>query len=323
MKMKTFLIISILIIGLFLTGCKTQQEGVVITLQSPFIGGTNGLKIDFEGLRTEVFDQGEDPFDVIVKLENIGESPVSKNDVKVTLTGFNPAEFGKSVNDLMLTPDDDLIEVRKGREGERIPGQAIEVSFEDLNFGKTILGELIEFPIRADMCYTYSTEAVSKLCVRENILNPKGNGICKINEAKTIFNSGGPIQITQLTENARSKEKIAFSVKIENQGLGSVYKKTTSLDKKCNKDDRKQTNKLQLEIDTGMPGLKCTGFTAATTTGTKVQGDITLYDGTKVITCTQVVSKGDYEQIVGIKAIYDYEEKIQDTFTVRSSGDLS
>lgn len=316
MKIQKTAIIAIIIAGILITGCEQGTEKTkAVTLKSPFIGGTDGIKTEFIGLREEVFDQGTDPFDVIVKLTNKGESPVNKRDVKVKITGINPTEFGKAPKDLEKNPEDDLIETRKGNAGEIIEGQPIEITFENLNYGGKLLGD-VGFTIRADTCYTYKTEAISKLCIRESLLNPEPEGICEINENKPIYSSSAPIQITKLTENARSKDKIAFSIKIENKGTGDVYKRKS----KCDKKDRKKENKIYVEINTGLEGLKCTGLQNL---GTTSKGEVTLYDGTKTITCSQLITnKGDYEQIIGITAEYDYEETIQSQFTVKSSGEL-
>ncbi|MEM4247249.1 MAG: hypothetical protein QXF14_02920, partial [Candidatus Woesearchaeota archaeon] len=65
--------------------------------------------------------------------------------------------------------------------------------------------------------------------------------------------------------------------------------------------------------------LQCTGLT---TTGTKAEGYVTLYDKKKTVTCTQTITTStDYEQQISMEATYDYEEYKQTQITVKSSGE--
>ena len=152
--MKKILIGLLLLVALL--GCKTpgaQEIGVT----SPFIGGTQGLDVQFQDFRAEVFDGGLDPFDIIVQVENKGEAAVQQQNAEVQISGINPFEFGVDVTQLKRTLPDDLIETRKTPEGQILESPPIFVEFNGLNHITKIAGATATFPIRADLCYLYST----------------------------------------------------------------------------------------------------------------------------------------------------------------------
>ena len=133
---KNFILALLLLV--FLLGCTAGEEKSV-SLQNPFIGGDTGLQIEFQGLR-DVFDGGRDPFDIIVKLNNKGESSVPKDKVKVKLSGFNPAEFGKLEEQLARNPDEELISMKKDAQGNIQTGNPAFVEFKDLNHFSPVVG---------------------------------------------------------------------------------------------------------------------------------------------------------------------------------------
>jgi hypothetical protein len=309
-------IIATIIFLVMLTACAGgAKKGEKIDLGAPFAGGTAGLSADFIDFRSAVFDGGRDPFDVIVKLENKGEAAVAPERVRVKLSGINPAEFGKLEENLVMSPADELYAVRKDASGNVVSGGQATVEFTGLNHFSPIAGAQVAFPLRADICYTYTTEAVSKLCVRENLLAPEAGGICEISEDKETKNSGAPVQVGVIKETARGKDKISFNFEISNVGTGLIYDRGSF----CDKSTRAKEDLVYIEVDTKIPGLQCTGLT---TTGTKAEGSTKLYEGKKTITCTQTISStADFEQQVLIKVSYDYEEYKDTQITVKSSGE--
>ncbi len=308
-------IIAVMFVLALLTACEGGKAGEKVDLGAPFVGGTSGIAADFLDFRTEVFDGGGDPFDVVVKLENKGESSVQPERVRVKLSGINPAEFHKMESDLMKNTADELMPVRKDPQGNVLPGGQETVEFAGLNHYSPIAGAQVTLPLRADICYTYSTQAVSKLCVRANLLAPEAGGICEINEDKAFVNSGAPVQVGTVKESSRGKDKISFSFEVSNAGSGQIFERGSV----CDRSTRAKENKVYVIVDTGIPGLQCTGLE---TSGTKAEGFTTLYDGKKIVACTQTItSKTDYEQQISMQAIYDYEEFKQTQLTIKSSGE--
>ncbi|MBI4016478.1 MAG: hypothetical protein HY363_02175 [Candidatus Aenigmarchaeota archaeon] len=311
--MRSKYIIAVMLL-LILFSC-TKSESEALELKSPFIGGNTGLAIAFQGLRKDVFDGGRDPFDVLIRLENKGETAVKKEDVSLKLSGINPAEFSKLEEQLVKNPDDDILESRLDPAGQVLLAPPSIVEFTGLNHFAPITGASANFPLRAEVCYVYTTKAVSKVCVRSNLLNPPEEGICAINEAKPVFNSGAPIQIENVQESARAKDKIGFSFEIKHAGTGQLFEKKT----KCDRTQRKNENRAYIVVDSKMSGVTCTGLTSS---GTKAEGFVTLFDGVKLVTCTQpITTKSDYEQVISIEATYDYQEFSQTEITVKSSGE--
>ena len=306
------IIIMAIIITAIITGCQGEEQ--TVSIETPFIGGTQGISFDFEQLRADVYDAGTDPFDVTIKVENKGETDILKDNIRVTLSGINPTEFSTTENQLITTPKEDVISMRKDQMGNIQLGPPVFIDFSNLDYKGKITGTNIDFPIRANMCYLYNTKTLSKLCIRKNILTAN-EGICKINEDKPVFNSGAPIQITRLTESARAKDKIGFNFEINNMGTGTPYQRGTV----CDKTTRKNQNKVYVRVDTNMEGITCTGLENK---GTTAEGYTTLFDGVKTITCTQPVpGKLDFEQLITIETFYDYEEFKQTSITVKSAGE--
>lgn len=309
-------LIIVLMLALLLLACKPGSKKTV-QMEAPFIGGTQGLAIDFQDLRKEVFDGGSDPFEVLVKLDNKGEELVQKENVHVKLSGINPSEFGKSEADLTLNAPDDVTDMRQDPQGGTLPSQQVIVEFTGLNHKGVISGASAQFPLRADVCYLYRTKTASELCVRDNLLTPRTGGICEINADKQVFNSGAPVQVANFKEATRAKDKIGFTFEIKNVGTGNVFQRNSV----CDRTDRKNTDKVYVIVKTGLDSLQCTGLE---TSVKGAEGFVTLYGGSKIVSCSQTISSlYDYEQLVNIETIYDYEQTVQSTITVKSSGEQS
>ena len=304
-------LIIILMLALLVVACKPGDKKA-INIEAPFVGGTEGLVLEFQDFRSEVFDGGDDPFDIVVRLENKGETLVRQDNVKVRISGINPVEFSKSELDLVLNAPDDAIETRKDPQNNVLDGPPVFVEFLNLNHVNPISGATAQFPLRADVCYLYQTRAVSKLCIRENLLTPQPDGICEINEAKTVYNSGAPVQIVNFKENTRAKDKIGFTFEVANSGTGNIFQS----DSFCDRAQRRNFDKVYVIVNTGLPGLSCTGLQGT-------EGFVTLFGGNKIISCSQQIStRSDFEQLISVEAIYDYEQRVQTNLIVKNTGEI-
>jgi hypothetical protein len=288
------------IVLIFLLGCAGRSGDSKVDVQ-PFIGGTDGLEIEFLELREDVFDGGDDPFDVILKVTNKGERDVLAQDVTLSLSGVRAQEFNKREEDLRKTAPEDILALHADSEGNIYPEAPAFIEFLELNHVSSISGAAITLPLRADACYKYGTDAVSKLCIRKNLISPSADGICEIDSPKEVFNSGAPVHVGNLRESTQGRDKIRFMFDITHEGTGTIFEPGST----CELDRKK--NKVIVKVDTKIPGLTCTGL--ETRVGTYVEGIVTLYNGIKTVQCTQQMQKlSDYEQAIDIDLGYIYED---------------
>lgn len=306
-------IISVLAVALFIAACEEGGEGQSL---KTFIGGTDSLSINFatDSPPAEVYDNKAYPFPVAVEVENKGEYDVLEN-VRISIDGIDPAEFGKASNDLTKLPEDELLATKLDpTTGNVLPGTKSFVEFGDFNYQTDIIGKQ-DKTLRATLCYDYATAAQAKLCVKDNPLDISGDSeICNVRGAKTLAVSSGPIQVSGFEQTPLSKTKIRFSFVVEQKGEAteSVYKQTTD----CK--GRENENKVFLEVDTGdmSTGLQCSGLD-----GGSSSGYITLFDGKKTVICTQEIGgkTGQFEKVVSIGLKYGYEKKISTNVVVASA----
>lgn len=296
---------------LIIAACKTGERA---DIGAPFIGGTEGITMEYlqDAPPAEVFDGGDFPFDIVVKLQNKGEWLIPAANAVITISGILPAEFQKTEASMQQNPTEDLLAMRKDAEGNIIKSNPVFVEFTGFNHATSIAGATQTFPLRATACYAYGTLGNALLCSRKNILAPAANGVCLIDEDKQVFNSGAPVQVTSLREDPRAPNKIGFTFKVQYQGEGKIYERGSV----C-LDDRAVKDKVFVDVKTGLPGLRCTGLTQ----GGEASGFITLFGGEKIITCTQQIpSQSDFKFPVVIELTYDFEEDIQTDITVKSIG---
>lgn len=303
-------------IALMLAGCPSPG-GEPGELQQ-FIGGTEGVVVSYEANTPpdEAFDGGFAPFDVVVRLQNMGEQDIRSGDTTVRITGILEPEFNLKPGDLTKKVNEELIAIRQDATGKIIPGNPIFVEFREFNHVSSIAGNALDFPIRADVCYKYGTEASTQLCSRENILNPEGDGICEVTGSKPVANSGAPVQVANVDQTARSVNSITFSFEVNHVGTGSPYQE----DSVCDKTQRRFEDNVFIEVDTNVAGLSCTRLDS--TGGGRVGGFVKMFGDTTTITCTQTFSRPTDAVIPATITIgYDYEERAQTTITVKHTGE--
>ncbi len=298
---------------LLLAGCGGGSDNAQ-SAGSSFLGGTSGLLVSFEenSPPAEVLDKGNFPFDIIVKLKNSGEWDIPKEKVRVKISGILPSQFSLLDSDLLKNAPEDMPKMQKDSTGTLIDSQPVFVEFTNFDHKGAITGQQLNYPLRADVCYNYGTLAVSQLCVAENILAQKNTEICKVNEAKEVFNSGAPVQVSSLTESARSSSKIGFTFTVEHKGTGDIYEKDTM----CNKESRVFEDRVYVKVDAGVEGVACSGLDQQT------EGFVKLVGGSKVVSCTlDVANPSDYKLPIAITLGYDYEVGQSTQIVVKSSGE--
>ncbi len=316
--MKKELII-VLVLLLALASC-TNSGGTVASNERTFLGGTTGLIIAFaEGEPpAEVTDGGENPFLVTIKLENEGEYEIAKEDITLSLKGFDPADFGvTSAVIAQVHPLEDILRNEINPDsGAAITSPPVYVTIPttgELNFQNSLSGNNA-FPFMVDVCYNYQTKATAPLCIKEDLLDSQNLDVCVVSGAKNVQNSGGPIQVVGFDEYTAGADKVTFTLTVKNIGNGKLSRASVSCD-----DAPIYENKLYLTVDAGMAGLTCTGMNGGVTVGTTgYGGEIRLTAGERQVRCTQpVLELIDKVKVVDVTIDYGYEESVSTNVLVK------
>lgn len=313
--MKRTLLIFVAVLALLITtlGCDqgNTEDGNKV---DPYIGGTSGLSVQFgdDAPPAEIFDKGQYPFDIDVKLLNVGETDILKENVKIVITGLNPTDFGKPESFFIKQGiSEDVLATYKDFEGNIINPSEVFVTFPGLTFRPTLTGNF-DAKIRADICYGYKTEAITYGCIRKDVLSTSTTAICQVNEEKTVYNSGAPIQVTKFEEVPSGSDKIRYLFTISHVGSGDIYAPGTMCPT-----DRTLKNKVHFKIESSVTDLECVGLVD----GTGKEGDILLRDGEQTIRCLQQTSSQlDFEDRIKITLTYDYAQYIDTQMLVKKSN---
>ena len=330
---KKIFMVSLLAAVLFISAC-TSDTGDT-SLNKPFIGGIVGVNMKFmEGQPPDaIFDNGKFPFTVGIQLENFGEDdlmPVSESDwAELCLIGINPSFFGIESEDLCTTLSSDLRGARKNFDGTILPGDAIFEVFGDdppLNYEPDLQGNT-DITMRAELCYDYTTKSTSEVCIKDDVLgNINDDTICILNEQKDPQNSGGPVHVSSLRENALGQNKIQVSFVIAHVGGGEIFDIDTDHEPKCddditNIDRNKVFVEVSLQSESDATITSCSGLSDITS------GTVTLYQGSPAqITCViegNVDEDKIYTDIFEVDMSYKYGQYIEKNILIQdvSSGD--
>jgi hypothetical protein len=313
MRIKEIIMLSLVLLVAFsmigADGCNSSEK----TTAGPYLGGTKGITIAFapEAPPKEVFDAGVYPFDVSIQLTNSGEWEVKKEDTQVRILGIDPADFSKVQADFTQQPFEDLMPSTKEPDtGKSLSGTTSSVDFQGLNYKNAVTGNM-PMPLYADVCYLYGTNVISQLCVKKDPTDTSSK-ICKIEEDKSVYSSGAPVQVTYFHQSIGGKNLLRFTFTVKKVAVsGDVFEKST----KCNTEGILHENKVWVEVNVPeMPGTRCSGLQG----GTENAGFVTLYNGERTITCTQpVTAETDYVKNLDMKLVYDYRDQLPQILTIK------
>lgn len=302
MKKGFIAVLFLVVLVIFAAGCKKQA-----TSAGPFVGGIAGVSIKFiEGAPLSSFNQGQQ-MNFKVVLKNNGEYTVATGGAKARIYGVNP-EFGLPTTYLAAAGPLHGISkfVNEGGEQEILLGSG--------KYSKQIINSQ-DFPINAQVCYPYQTEAVSDVCMSSRTLQEtKQQQVCDITGEKLLKGSvsAAPVQITSITEGLEGSDKVVFKIVVDNKGTGDVF----SDGKTCETlDPLEDKNLVTVTI---MPAdVKCyfAGNEASS-------GQLRLTPGTpKILTCRKTIQAtgSNYKEVLDIKLNYKYLDKITKTVTVYQS----
>jgi hypothetical protein len=323
MNLRKTILITFVISLLILSACSSDDDTVrgrsAKSLDGAFLGGDVGLNLGFEenAPPNEVFDQSTDSFDLIVKLANAGESSVTRALVK--LSGLEPSTWGLSQVSQNL-PFEASPRV-KSAEGDVIEPDPVLVEFNGLSYSGKVSGPQ-SFDLRADVCYDYSTEFETILCVLKDPLRSK-DAVCTLDKDIPLANSGGPVHITEMKESGRPNG-VTFTFTVAHTGTGSVYTEGST----CGLDGdvaRSAENVVSLTVGSKEPlsGLTCEGFSSKTsdTSGTlrftKEGTSLTP----KRITCNLVTENipTDFIKLIDLELRYAYRDSVTQEIIVKNT----
>lgn len=311
---KTILIAMLTVLLLTVSACDNGGENVG---GDTFIGGNEGLKLTFapDAPPLTTADNKQQSFDVGIQIENRGEYQVDNDDIMITVEGFSPEAFGVTKADLSdVSIGDDVIERRiRTPDGTVIEPPYVEAVVSDLEYQQSAPGNL-NFPIRAQACYLYETNAITKLCIKEDLLKQEDDDLCKINSVRELSTSGAPVQITNLQQTGAGRDKTRFTFTIANQDTGKIYKENSVCEPQSSVE-----NKVWVEIeDLDSAIVDCTGLQDG---NSERQGYVSMAGGTpRDVTCTAKFAEGDRTNRIesfNIKLRYNYKEYIDTSIEVQ------
>ncbi len=312
--MKKKLILLVLIISvIFIIGCAQEDELV----SGPFIGGTNGLEIEFVNNEPpdKVFDNNEEDFDITIRVENVGEFDILSNKVISTLSGIDTLDFGIGSPNKVLNFG---LEGKEEFNGKAVNGEEGDLIYSDAKY-KFDLGADFETVVRADVCYEYKTAATTKACIRRKATERDTSDACSVNnENVQVENSGAPVQIEQVSTRTSGTNEVRLSFLVRNVASGIVYPPNTFSGSCGENDDKEDRLNLEVRIPSGRYKIICNQLGGAF-------GEIKLIDNEKAITCrisTSSAPENPVEAPINIVASYFYRNAIQKTLIVEDSEDI-
>jgi len=208
---------SILVIG---AGC---NDNVDVVSNSPYIGGTQGIVAEFEdwGLLQDNIETiwNAESFPVQINLKNKGEEAIATGDAEVFLKGIKIDDFG-GLDETDGTKDGRMVsteELEPVADFNKDGGES-SLDFGDATYMVPITGSFYDVAIFADVIYLYKTHvAIPKVCFSGD---PTDAEVCTVDEKKTVFSSGGPIQVISVEEKSAGKGLLALNYEVENVGGG-------------------------------------------------------------------------------------------------------
>lgn len=220
MKNKKIILFSVLAVALLLlTACEEKEAPG--TLTKVFIGGTQGLSLEFEPFGVAennvyaIFDT--ESFPIEVTLRNKGEYELKVGDAEVTLMGPSQQEFSgipnwALKNQGVIDKTSDLL----------VTGGEETVSFSsDVKHTGTVIGSQ-ERTWFASVDYNYETYlVVPEVCLKEDLTDKR---VCEVNEKKQFHVSGAPVTIKSVEESTAGKGIMALKIKVSDAGNGKVTK---------------------------------------------------------------------------------------------------
>ncbi len=301
MKSKQVLPFLVVLAAVVLAGCTTTKPG---TGGNPFCGGIDGIEMKFVegGPPAEVFDNNQFPFEVTLRLLNKGEFTVQPSDTKIELSGISQSDFGGPSYSKIVA--EAVPSRQKDQDGKCTEGSPIHVSFgvspdEPFKYKHSLPGNT-PFTLRADICYRYKTSATTQFCVDKLLPRFDREPTCKIDEAKTVSNSGSPVQVANFKQDPGGENKLTFSFDVVHKGTGAVHAGALCDTAFQNK------NKVHVKVSASVGAITCS------TLGGTNEGDVVLTENKRPVTCSMntasVSGQREFQTPISIELSYNYKQ---------------
>jgi hypothetical protein len=312
MEKKKFIILALVLIGLVLvSGCSTKKA-VETGPASAFIGGTDGLVMSFvQDAPPSEYPQ-QVPFDVIINVENRGESTVNASTANILLGGISNSSYG------LGNPSQPITDELPGKQliqKTTTPGGVTQVTFSSKTGSPPFPGSQPQ-KITATLCYHYTTEVQGTVCIQPSLARQTVGGaqLCTVTGSKTVYSSGAPVKITSLSESATSTgNKITgfrFTMFVQNEGSGTAYVGDTCPPTLGDANRVKVISAKLVNLD---KDLDC-GQNSPTYKGVLIAGD-----NGGVITCTAdslaLLPTDIFEDVLVMQLGYGYTQSITKSIT--------
>lgn len=318
-NMKRGIIAILLLSVIIVSGC--TQLGFGRKPKAPegqraFAGGTKGLEVAFavDQPPNIVLDNGQETFFVTLLVRNVGEFNIPVGKLIASLSGIPQSSFG--ISSMNIVNSFELFGVSKDREFI-LPGGEDLLEFGEASYSPDIPGTT-SFPLRADVCYTYQNKAVSSICLKKNVVRRSFSDVCEINNNNVqVENSGGPIQIMNVRENAAGNNRVKISFKVVNKDVGAVFEPGTFSNACVGHEEDKDRVRVSVMSSQNGFNIECAQF------GNTNSGVVKLINKEKDVNCminTANMQEVSFQDVVLFKTDYQYRQAVTTTVIVEDSG---
>ncbi len=312
-KIKRGLVFALVLLAL-LIGCKQQADTQDLT--SPYVGGTDGLEFAFQEDEPplNVLDDGQEDFYITLLVRNLGEYTVPQGEAVASLSGIDANAFSLSS---FNTKNTVAIEGTTNDQGFIIEGAEEILEFSQANYINDVMTDLNNVLLRADLCYQYNTEALAHLCLKKDVVKKSIEDVCDTTSPSVkLFNSGAPLQVTNMRQKAVGSGKVQIAFTVENAGGDLTYLPGSFTDACKGQEDNKDMVKVTLMNPQNNFVPECSAF------GKSHTGNVRLVGNKKEITCTIDTSnlqEVSYQDLLIIDLDYDYRQAITTNINVKNA----
>ena len=295
-KVHLLIVLFIMVVAVFVvSGCTGRAENAA------FVGGTDGLTMNFQHLPPTIFVNV--PFNLVVLVQNAGESVMLKDGATFTLN--NAGQFGISPTNATVKNKNNLTAAKRIN-NTILPGNIEPISWEKIAFtGQAGVPLTEEQLIAVSACYPYSTKMLVMACAARSAKE------CQPIGDKPVQSSGAPIQITKLSQVAQEIDNetilLSFAIDVENKGKGDVY--APSFSAVCpspSADFQNVVNIKSIVFGNTTKPIDCKGGS-----------DISLSDGKGSTTCKITIpTKVDFEDELLVTFDYTYKQTLTTNIAV-------